>query len=742
MANQNDNKKKIQDNSSSVVRQPLTGIPSKSLFQILWRSKWIVLLTTVLAVTATSVYLSKAIPIYRSTSRIYVEQSGPRIIDEMEEGVMTKSTNYLYTQAVLLKSTPILAATLNDPNIRQMKTFSDIDSSIDFLKDTLDVSVGSMDEIISVSFESPYSKEAAQIVNAVVDSYITFHANRKRSTSAEVLNILQALKDKHNKELSEKLNAMMEFKKGNPALAFENQQGNIILQRLERLSSVLTEAQLTTIEKQSFYESIKELISDPNGLRQFVEAQITEGMYSSKATERTELKSQLEQAQRDYVDRLRQLTADHPATKVLTDEIRHLKDRIADLDAEFAQTRLKMEEQEYLAAKASEEHIQKQFEEQRLKTLDLNAQLAEYTILQSDYEQTKTLCDVLNERIRDLNVTEEIGVLNISVLEVARPADKPSESYQARYLSFALVMGFMLGSGLALLRDWKDQKLQSAEEISAVLGLPILGQVPSMPKRQSIVARGQTVHLEPDSPVAEAYRTIRTAVFFGAPNKKAKTILVTSSRELEGKTTLASNLAIAMAQTGQKTLLLDADFRNPMIYQFFEMNENNGLVSLLSGTITLEKAIQSTPIEGLELLPCRTQLINPSEIINSENFAKLLEILSSKYDRVIIDSPPVVPVTDAQILAAICDITLLLVRAEKTTKKMSQLARDGLLSTGARILGVVVNDVSKKELYGYYSSYNHYYKYSSRSKKKRTRDKKVSGAKKRSDSLTRPNESK
>ena len=100
------------------------------------------------------------------------------------------------------------------------------------------------------------------------------------------------------------------------------------------------------------------------------------------------------------------------------------------------------------------------------------------------------------------------------------------------------------------------------------------------------------------------------------------------------------------------------------------------------------------------------------------------------------------PVTDAQILAAICDITLLLVRAEKTTKKMSQLARDGLLSTGARILGVVVNDVSKKELYGYYSSYNHYYKYSSRSKKKRTRDKKVSGAKKRSDSLTRPNESK
>lgn len=266
----------------------------------------------------------------------------------------------------------------------------------------------------------------------------------------------------------------------------------------------------------------------------------------------------------------------------------------------------------------------------------------------------------------------------------------------------------MLGCALALLRDWMDQTMRSTEEISSVLGVPVLGVVPSMYGERSIIARGRKVHFEPNSRAAEAYRAIRTSVFFGVPNGKAKTILVTSPESLEGKTTLASNLAISMAQAGQKTLLLDADFRNPMQYKVFELNGSNGLVSLLSGTTTLERAIHSTGIDGLELLPCKTQLVNSAEILNSKSFAKLIKNLSDKYDRVIIDSPPVLPVTDAQILAAISDVTLLVLSADKSTRKSSRQARDGLLSVGAHLLGVVVNNVSKKGRYGYYSGSGYY----------------------------------
>lgn len=163
-----------------------------------------------------------------------------------------------------------------------------------------------------------------------------------------------------------------------------------------------------------------------------------------------------------------------------------------------------------------------------------------------------------------------------------------------------------------------------------------------------------------------------------------------------------------------------------MQHKIFEANHQDiGLSSVLTGTTTLEEAIQPTEIKGLELLMCGPDVPNPSEILNSESFAKLLELLSNKYDRVIIDSPPVMPVTDAQILGAICDITLLVLRAEKSTRKNSQQARDGLLSVGARVLGAVINDVPRKSRYGYYSGYGYYSNYGyGRRKKKKTGDRK------------------
>jgi len=708
------------------VRLPSTvQIMPESLIRIIWRSRLIVLITTLAALIAVLVYLIKTAPIYTSTSRIYVEQSGPKIVTETAEGIMTQSKNYLYTQAELLKSTPILTAVADTPGIRQMQTFAKVNNPVALMKSILNVRVGSKDDIISISFKSPYPAEAAQVINEVVDSYIKYHASRKRSTSAEVLKILQNEKDKRNKELSEKLKSMMDFKRENDSLAFETDQGNIVIERFGKLSSVLTEAQLATIESKSTYESAKAMISDPAKFTQFTEAQRTKGVYVSTVSEKSVLMSKLDQLQLRLKDRLRQVTTEHPAVKSLENEIAHIRSQIEQMDTEFAQAQLAVLEQQYLAAKEKEEQITSYYEEQRQMALNLNEQLAQYTILQSEWEQTKRLCDILDDRIKEVNVTEDVGALNISILEVARQASSPSEPQKSRYIGIALVIGLMLGCALALLRDWMDQTLRSTEEVSSILGVPVLGVVPSMHGERSIVARGRKVYFEPNSRAAEAYRAIRTSVFFGVAEDKAKTILITSAEPLEGKTTLASNLAITMAQAGQKILLLDADFRNPMQYKVFEMNGSDGLVSLLSGTTTLDRAIQASGIEGLELLPCKTQLVNSAEIINSKPFAKLIKDLSERYDRVIIDSPPVLPVTDAQILAAISDVTVLVLRADKSTRKSSRLARDGLLNVGAHLLGVVVNNASKKGRYGYYSEYGYYqgnYVLKGRNQKKTSND--------------------
>jgi polysaccharide biosynthesis transport protein len=709
MIKQNNNQNWQGDQDSFKEVPPAFDIMSESLIQIIWRSRWIMLSCIVAALVLAFIYVIKATPIYTSTSRIYVQQSGPKIISENEVGVMTQSNNYLYTQAELLKSTPILAATLEDTDIAGAQTFDRIDNKLVFLKKTLDIAVGKKDDIISVSFKSAYPGEAAQIVNKIVESYVTYQATQKRSTSAEVLKILQTEKEKRSKELTEKLTAMMDFKTANEALAFETPQGNLVIERLSRLSTVLTESQLATIEKKSAYDTVREMIKDPVTLNSYIQAQRNSGLYTP-TTREDQLKTKLNDLELQVKTMQLQVKSGHPLITGLQTEIELTKSQITDLENKFVQAQLAVAEQEYKNSQEREQQISQNYETQRQEVLALNQQFAKYTILQSNWEQTKKLSDILDDRIKELNVTEDVGALNISILETARVESKPSEPQKARIMAIALVMGMMLGGGLALLRGWMDQKMHSAEEISTLLNLPVLGNIPSMSKRQSISERGQKVYKDSNSPVAEAYRTIRTAVFFGAPQGKTKTILITSPSGGDGKTTMTSNLGIAMAQSGQKTLIIDADFRKPMQHNIFQVNHDDiGLSSILAGIVSTEKAIKRTEIENLELLTCGPQVPNPSEMLNSETFSKLLGYLSEIYDRIIIDSPPVMPVTDAQIIAAISDITLLVLRAEKSTKKVSQQARDGLLSVGAHLLGAVVNDVSKGHRYGYYSDYGHYY---------------------------------
>lgn len=693
------------------TRTSPVGIVPEDLVQIILRSRRVVLLTIAVALGIGLTYITFATPIYTSTSRIYVQQSGPRILTEAE-GVMTmtQSKNYLYTQAELLKSTPILSSALERTDIEQLKVFHKIDNPIDYLKKKgLSVSVGKKDDIIDISSDSPDPVEAAQLVNAIVDSYRTYHATRKRNTNGEVLRILQDEKRRRDKELAQKLKAMMALKSDNIAVAFDDRNSNIILDRLDTLSAELTQADLQMVETKSVYENAKSMMADPARLKRFAESERAKGIFISTANEWSRLETESEQLQMQLSD-LRQLTTPNRSSMgALQTKVTQIENRLAYLYRKFAETQLAIAEQQYKAAKQKQEHVAGYFEAQRQEALQLNKQLAEYTILQSDWDQIKKLCDILDDRIKEINITEDTGSLNISVLETALPADKPSKPPKARYMAISLLFGLVFAGGIALVRDRMDQRLRSMEEITAALGLPTLGVIPSMSRREGPAIRGKKVYLDSRSVWAETYRTMRTAVLFSASKAKSRTILVTSPEAADGKTTVVSNLAIAMAQAGQKTLVLEADFRKPMQNKIFGVNHNNkGLSSVLAGADELEEVIKSTCVPGLDILTCGPDVSNPSETLHSDNFAKVMKLLAKQYDRIIVDSPPVLPVTDAQILASICQITILVLRAEKSTRKASQQAHDALVRVGARIIGVVVNDVPKNGRYGYYGGNGYY----------------------------------
>jgi succinoglycan biosynthesis transport protein ExoP len=708
--------------NSSPAGQPegLAGMESiqglsGNLFEILWRRRWTVFLTSVLVLAGGFLYLQRVTPMYTSTSRIYVEQTGPQVFDRNSGGMISRWDSYLYTQAERLKSSDILSAALKMPNMSRLQSLAGVSNPITALRRKLDVVVGRKDEIINVSYVSPYPAEAAEIVNNVVDSYVTANEQGNRNTLGEVVRILKEEKSRRNQELLTKLEKMMEYKKQNADLALgTNQETNIIVRRLERLSMALTEAQLTAVECQSFYEAVKKMAGNPASVRQLVESQRIGGMYISAVNNSaaSSVRTELDRIERDRTNSLRALKPNHPVVGAFDAEAEQTEKQLVRLDKEFVQSVLEVAKQQYEMAREKETELQKYYNEQQEEAVSLNNQLAQFTLLQSDYDQTKELCGLLNDSIQRLDVTTEVGSLNISILETAAPAERPSSPQKTKTMGLALVMGLLAGTGVAVLRELKDQRLRSTEEISALLGLPVLGAIPSMGRtKESPAVRGQKVRNGPESHEAEAFRTLRTAVFFGAPKEETRKILVTSPAPGEGKSTVVANMAIAMAQTGQRVIIVDGDLRRPMQHNIFGLDRNGkGISSVLAGAMSLKEAIESTGTAHLDVLTAGPHVPNPAEMLNSERFRRIIESLAKVYDRVILDSPPVVAVTDSLILAVRCDVTVMVLRAEVSTRRISTQALEALAGVDARVLGVVVNDVPRGSgRYGYHSGYSYHY---------------------------------
>jgi len=684
-----------------------TPVASEGFAKVVWRGRWILLVCLVLTLTAGFIHIETATPIYTSTSKLYLDYGGIPIVQSYETGRMPRADRYLRTQAELILSTPILGAVFeNNPEILRLRTFANMDVPVAYMRKQLRVEVGKTTEIISVSFESPYAMETAQIANALIETYMDSRSDHEQRNSAQVLKILQQEMERARAELADKRSQLEKFQLNGMPLALGSGEGSGVLRRYEEIESTCTRLQVSAMEAASFRAGVEALAEDPVALRQYVAARGHVVPPMSAAGERVSLDADLRSAESELEVLQTELTPDNPRLAALERQIERITAARRELDDEFVKATLAAARQGHEEAEAYVAEVGKLRDEQRQEVVKLNAELTTYRTLNDEVSQSRGYYETVENQFREIRrvVGEDVGQFKMEILEAALVPREPSEPQKAKVMAFALVLGLMAGGGLAVLRDYLDQKLRSAEEISALLGLPILGVVPAMPRRQKVPTRGQRVHLEPDSMEAEAFRTVRTAIFFGASTEKAKTMLITSPAAGDGKSTLASNLAIAMAQAGQKTIIVDADFRKPMQHVIFELKgDKGGLSAVLTGKMELGQAIQRVEAKGLSVLSCGAPIPNPAEILNGRRFKMLLERLAEAYDRVIIDAPPVTVVADSQILGAICDVTVLVLRAEKSTRKISQRAMDSLRSVGADLLGAVVNDVRRNgDRYGYY----------------------------------------
>jgi capsular exopolysaccharide synthesis family protein len=389
-----------------------------------------------------------------------------------------------------------------------------------------------------------------------------------------------------------------------------------------------------------------------------------------------------------------------------------LKQEKVDAENELAELykRYKDKHPKIVALNTRLNSINNSINEETKKLLSLNEVLIEYNALKREVETNKSLYESLLKRTKETEVSKELETTNIRIIDLANIPNVPFSPNRKRDILTGIVLGLVSGVSLVFLLEHLDSTVKSVDDIETYIRLPFLGYVPTAQKGEAKTNKDIDVisHAVPRSRIAEAYRSIRTSLIFSAPeDKPLKTILITSSSHQEGKSMVSINLGIVFANANEKTLIVEADMRKPRISESLVVDNKEGLSSFLTGVSSLEAAIKPTNIPNLFLMPSGPRPPNPAELLTSAKTRALLEELKSKFNRVIVDSPPVLTVADTSILASLVDGVIQVIRASFLNIDYILRCKQRLTDVKARIIGVILNNVNVKKEDSYY--YYHYY---------------------------------
>jgi capsular exopolysaccharide synthesis family protein len=667
----------------------LAGAPPP-LLSVLWARRVTFAATVAACVLLAALYLLVASPVYRATSIIFVQQNAPRALDERGGGQALSDT-YLQTQSDVIQSTPVLVRALEAVHYGKLHSFEGGGNPVAWLRrGHLDVDVVKRSDVINVSIESRFPDEAALLADGVVSAYVAEQADKARETATEMVRVLRAEKEQLQARREQALAAMLEAQRDGGVPTFRDGKGSIVLGRLDTLSSSLTAAEQATIEARSEQEAILAAMDGGEAMQAYVEGLQFKGRDFGDR-EYDELRTRLAEQTAQLTAAMRVLGAKHPRVREQQASISSLREQVARKVEAIAEAQLAAATARLEAAQQKEAELRAALDAQKARALDASPAAARYARLEAEVLDVQKRCELIDNRIAELNVNSIAAApFNVRVLQRAMVPDKPVKPNKALTLAAALLAGCVLGIGFAAVREWKDARLRAPEEIQSLLGIPLVGIVPQMNRRLSAVDRGQVVRIDSRSPVAEAYRSIRTTLCLGDA-RSAKTVLIASASSGDGKSTTAANLAIAFAQAGERTLLIDCNLREPVQHMIFEVEGSAGVTTAMTGESKLKEAVVPTRVPNLHLLPCGPVPRNPVELLSSDRFKHLLKTLGEAFERIVIDSPALEQVADGRVLAACSDVTVLVARMNQSMRRSGTLALSGLDEVGASVLGAVAN---------------------------------------------------
>ena len=718
---------------------PLTVIPAPSVLPwdqaprephlldyviILRKHQWLALTFLLTVVTVVTIASFKMRPVYEASARVEVDRDTQTVVpfgDANQYEAYEDSESYIETQSKILQSETLALMTIKSLDLARYPEFGggvgaggkaahvSRPAILGAFLGRLGIKRVPNSRLIEVRFEAESPQLAAQVVNAHVQNFIEQNFRSKYDATMQASNWLSAELEELRIKVEESEDARIAYERENQIWQIDEKQ-DISTQKLADLSKAVTEGQTDLAQKEALFR-----MALSGNVDALPEAR-SNGVLNDLLKRKSDLAEQ-------YIEALDQYGPNFPKVVRIAAQQKENDDNLT----KARQTTIDSVEAEFNTAKSHVELLQENLDKQKSESNDLAEKLVQYHILQHDADSNKALYDGLQQKLKEATITVGLHSDNIRVVDPALVPSSPARPQKARNILLAFLVGLVGGIGLALFREYLDNTVKSPDDIEALTGLPSLAVVPSLPgltagggrlsrSKSAAAAPGQGPRVEllsfvqPKSQISEAFRALRTSLLLSQADHPPQVILVTSALPREGKTTAAVNLAVTLAQLGDRTLLIDSDMRKPGVRRALNLTtgKESGLSSYLAGVSTLDEVCVPHPtIENLVALTTGPVPPSPADLLSSHRMREAITELRHKFKFVVIDSPPVMAATDAVLISALTDGVLLVVRSGETPKEAFTRTRDLLAAVKCRLLGVVLNAVDSSAP-DYYYSYRYY----------------------------------
>jgi capsular exopolysaccharide synthesis family protein len=661
------------------------------ILRLLWRRRWLMGGVVAICLSAAVTYNRTTPPVYELTAKVLVEPTAQQVVPFRSSGEDPGRFDYLVTQVDVLRSRSLVRKTAQLLELQQGAQQVPVREATAILN-TLNViptrSQFGDSRVLNVSMQSTNAERAAHVVNAHAQAYVDQNLENLRRGNREASEWLNERLAGLRSEVNSAQGALASYREQMDAVSLEERQ-NIVVDKLRELSSAVTKARGALIEKQGLYQQLLDLEARNADLDTFPPVQ-------SDAS--------LQAIRRELAELRKERTR---LSVIFQDSAQEMKDvdtAIGNQERRLATETAKVVESfktEYRGAQLEEKGLMAELAAQNDAVLELNRKSIGYGELQRQANSIQEIFNTVMTRLRETELSGDLPSNNIRILDIAEAPGVAVWPRAFLNIAIALIGGSVLAAGLVFGLEFLSPRLVDPEDITSALDLPLLGTTPKVAKFRG--ARPADLEAVPGA-FREAIRHIRAQIFLSAASSTVRTLAVTSARPGEGKTVMATSLAISIAMSGRRVLLVDGDLRSAQIARLFDISRAPGLSNILTGEIKPSEALVESPIKGLYVLPAGDQKPDPGDLLNSERLHQLMSGLRRVFDVVVFDCPPVMAVADASIVASAAASVVFVVGSGRTSRSVAQTAVQRLEAVQARILGVVLNG-TKSSAGDYYAPY-------------------------------------